>query len=185
MKDFRVEIIKDFNEYIEEFLEFLKILAPSNLKHKIDQIIIFKNANKVAPIQYFSIYGLPYKKFLDNNDFSYILNTNLITKKTDSSTEEDFRIIEEIIKSIWNKLSEDNKNTCIKHMKRLLKCSVDYVTDIVNTEPNGNKQFTMLILLEIMNVDTFLMSDKYHIMKLVTDKKIQEASQYINFLLTK
>ncbi len=178
--DHKYEIIQEFNNDIDSFLEFLKILAPSNMKQKIIQIEMFKHANKISPIEYFSIYVFPYKKYIDDNDVEYFLNKDLIEMNGKEEVANDFKMIEEIIKSIWTKLSKDNKDCCIKHLKILMDSSVEYIKYIINKSIVSYDILNGLMALKLVSA-----SKKYEIVHQIMEKNFDLANDNITEQLLK
>jgi len=176
----QLDTIKIFNYEIDNFLEFLKILAPSELRGKIHQIELFKQSNKLGPIKYYAIYVLPYKKHIADRDVNYFLSKDIITN-TDSDHGHDFRVLEEILKSIWINLSEENRQVCIDHLILLNKDAIAYMKALIDT----NTYLSYDVWNKFNDAHNIHITDKYSVNYYVTEKQMNLANDAISNSLLK
>lgn len=172
--------VKEFNINIEQFLDFLKILSPSNYHHRIFEIETFKNANKFGPIQYYAIYVLPYKNHIANGDIHYFLNKDIITQnKTREGS--DFRMLEEIIKNIWVNLDKDDKAQCVQYLQLLTSNADDYVRALVD----GKKDVSYDLIDTLIGMNKIDIGELYYLISLIVYGKFDEINKCTSDMISK
>lgn len=118
------QLTKDFNSSLEELLNFLKDKSPESILLKnVDLVMTAIKKNPEKPIEQFVIYVLKYKDKIDKGDEEFFLNKDYSSEiKGGSSSLSDVLTF----KSIWKKLSSNDKKFVIASMQILAYCSQQY-----------------------------------------------------------
>jgi len=123
------QLIDDFNETLSDFIDNLAAVCPDNIisdNRNLIKRMLAKSDTKNKVIDTFVAKVLIYKPQIDRGDESFFLSKSYDDDIADVSDGKNLtgKIFE--FKSIWKKLSLENKNYVIQYMQLLCELAQNY-----------------------------------------------------------
>jgi len=125
----KIEIIKNFNSILGDFLQQVSPIIGTTYHHYYNQLI---KANAILPVQYFITYvhqsEKPLVKYIESRDETYFENTDNHKDHIGGTKYGDSALIEIIrLQGIYSQLSKDSKDNVWDILQALLQLSNEYL----------------------------------------------------------
>ena len=125
----KIEIIKNFNSILGDFLQQVSPIIGTTYHHYYNQLI---KANAILPVQYFITYvhqsEKPLVKYIESRDEAYFENTDNHKEHVEGTKYGDSALMEIIrLQGIYSQLSKDSKDNVWDILQALLQLSNEYL----------------------------------------------------------
>ena len=115
------ELAKNFNSVVIDFTEQLVKLNPSSIViNNVNRAKMAMKVSKIKLLDQFVLHILEHKEYFDNKDDYIFLNISFPNSKIITAMIKDVR-------SLWNTISDDNKDRIFEYFQVLCYYSREYV----------------------------------------------------------
>jgi len=115
------ELAKNFNSVVTDFTEQLVKLNPSSIViNNVNKAKMAMKVSKIKLLDQFVLHVLEHKEYFDNKDDYIFLNISFPNSKIITAMIKDVR-------SLWNTISDDNKDRIFEYFQVLCYYSREYV----------------------------------------------------------